>query len=608
MKTVLLLFALVVGSGNVWAADPEFEFNLNELYQNGTKVTTKTVISESNGTLTFTDKDENFTILLTRNSGNQPGFYTGSGYFRFYSSDTFKLTAASGITIKKVVISPNGSSFSLSDLDGLDKSKKTWTGSASEVTFTGAGTNKWDKITITYTSSGSNPSISADNVGIAYNATAGSISYTINNAVTGGALTAAKTSDSDWLTVGAVSASAVAFTTSVNTGAARTATVRLTYTYDTDKIVTKDVAITQSKAIGTYALATSITSGKHYIIVGKNGSDYVAMGYDKGSNRDAVDVEISSGTITGAEAVYDFIIYGPDACGRYTIYDETKDKEGYLYAAGSGNNYLKTHEVNNIDGKWSIDIDSKTGVASVVADGSSNRNVMQYNSGSSLFSCYSSDSQSDVYLYERNDDTPVATTTSVNLNGSGYATFATTTALDFIDAEKASFSAWQITGVSGSTITFEQITSHLRAGAGILLKGTANATINLNILPFSGGALSGNKLVGITTATTVDADTYYGLSGNQFKKVNAGTVPAGKALLPASEVAGARELTFVFEDATGIKHIEKVNADINGFYNLNGQKVLNPTNGLIALIGVITVFVSEQPVATNQENNILLLT
>ena len=179
----------------------------------------------------------------------------------------------------------------------------------------------------------------------------------------------------------------------------------------------------------------------------------------------------------------------------------------------------------------------------------------------------------------------MATTTSVKLNGSGYATFATTTALDFQDADDATFSAWEITAISGSTITFNQIKKHVAAGKGILLKGTAGATVNLNIMPAGGDALSSNKLVGITEATAVAADTYYGLSGDTFKKVNAGKVPAGKALLPASEVAGARELTFVFDEATGIKQVETSKSIIEGIYNLNGQKVQNPTKGLYIMNG-----------------------
>ena len=96
--------------------------------------------------------------------------------------------------------------------------------------------------------------------------------------------------------------------------------------------------------------------------------------------------------------------------------------------------------------------------------------------------------------------------------------------------------------------------------------------------------LDGNLLYGTTAPTYVAADEYYGLSGNKFVKVNAGTVPAGKALLPATAIpAGARELKLVFEDentTTGIRTIE--NAEMrteNAVYDLQGRKVTKPVKG-----------------------------
>ena len=68
-------------------------------------------------------------------------------------------------------------------------------------------------------------------------------------------------------------------------------------------------------------------------------------------------------------------------------------------------------------------------------------------------------------------------------------------------------------------------------------------------------------------------------------KVGAGTIKAGKALLPATEVSGARELTFVFDDATGIKQVESSKMNVEDIYNLNGQKVQNPTKGLYIMNG-----------------------
>ncbi|MBR4391936.1 MAG: T9SS type A sorting domain-containing protein [Bacteroidales bacterium] len=94
------------------------------------------------------------------------------------------------------------------------------------------------------------PSITAANVDIEYNATSGSITYTINNGVEGGALTA--TTESEWLTLPNTFTSPIEFTCTANeAGTARTATVTLTYTYNRET-VTKDVTVTQAAAPVVY--------------------------------------------------------------------------------------------------------------------------------------------------------------------------------------------------------------------------------------------------------------------------------------------------------------------------------------------------------------------
>ena len=334
--------------------------------------------------------------------------------------------------------------------------------------------------------------------------------------------------------------------------------------------------------VQTYSLVTDVNDivpGKHYIIASGTNGSVKAIGAQSTNNRTAVSVTATSGIIPETDGVYEFVIYGPDADGYYTIYDETNTK--YLYAASSSSNYLKTQGTNDAEGKWNISI-ANSGSATVKAQGSNTRNWMRNNGD--IFSCYGS-GQSDIYLYVKDGDTPVATTTSVKLNAYGYATFASTSALDFLDADAdgVEYSAWQITGVTNNEIAFSQITSSIAAGKGILLKGTPNATINLNILPVGGAALSSNKLTGITTATAIEADTYYGLSGNKFVKVNAGTVKAGKALLPANEIPStARELQFVFEDeTTAIRGIENGQLRMeNSFFDLQGRKIAKPTKGL----------------------------
>ena len=172
------------------------------------------------------------------------------------------------------------------------------------------------------------------------------------------------------------------------------------------------------------------------------------------------------------------------------------------------------------------------------------------------------------------------------LNAAGYATFASAYPVDFSDDSE--FSAWQITGINGNAITFSQITGTVAAGTGVLLKGTASSTINIPVAASGTDISATNKLTGITTATEVTADEYYGLKGNKFVQVNAGTVKAGKALLPASAITNAaRELTFVFEgETTGIRGIE--NSELrneNSFFDLQGRKIAQPKKGLYIMNG-----------------------
>ena len=74
--------------------------------------------------------------------------------------------------------------------------------------------------------------------------------------------------------------------------------------------------------------------------------------------------------------------------------------DGYLYAASSSSNNLKTQDDINGNASWAISISGN--VASIVAQGTNTRNVMQYNQSSELFACYGSASQTSLALYKEN--------------------------------------------------------------------------------------------------------------------------------------------------------------------------------------------------------------
>lgn len=90
-----------------------------------------------------------------------------------------------------------------------------------------------------------------------------------------------------------------------------------------------------------------------------------------------------------------------------TIEDGTKDGtvafnvgNGYLYAASSGSNWLRTEDDLSDNSSWDVTI-GDDGVATIVAQGTNTRNTIQYNQSSSLFACYGSASQKAVSIYKR---------------------------------------------------------------------------------------------------------------------------------------------------------------------------------------------------------------
>ena len=172
-----------------------------------------------------------------------------------------------------------------------------------------------------------------------------------------------------------------------------------------------------------------------------------------------------------------------------------------------------------------------------------------------------------------------AATLTKTLNDYGYASYCSEYPLDFSDYESAGYSAWQVTGVSGETITFAQVTGTVKGGTGLILKGEPNETITLNSAA-STTTLDDNLLVGTIVNTYAETGQYFGLKGKAFVPVAESTVPAGKALLPAYLIDNneVKVLNFVFEDeATGISLMEDGRSQMEDgvIYNLAGQRLDN---------------------------------
>ena len=188
--------------------------------------------------------------------------------------------------------------------------------------------------------------------------------------------------------------------------------------------------------------------------------------------------------------------------------------------------------------------------------------------------------------------TKPATNPSVTLSATGYASYCNEYPLDFTTT--TSYKAYYVSDVTETTVTFSQITGKIKGGQGIILYGTPNISCELTYCE-SDNELSGNMLVGTlapTAITTVSGDyTNFALSGGKFKKINNGTLPANKAYLPiltANLPSSAPEFSIVFEDGntTGVNDVRRNTEEGRGeFYNLNGQRVANPTKGLYIVNG-----------------------
>ncbi|MGI6735016.1 MAG: hypothetical protein ACOX3C_02370 [Bacilli bacterium] len=132
-----------------------------------------------------------------------------------------------------------------------------------------------------------------------------------------------------------------------------------------------------------------------------------------------------SGTIKNSDNFTKIVLEVGVVVGTYAFKAVSTDANTngkYLYAASSTNNELKLETTKTINSSWKITYSG--GYTSIVAIGSSNRNVLRFSKTYSTFSCYTPSSESPVDLYldaDRVDHTLAATiVASEIMSGLGY--------------------------------------------------------------------------------------------------------------------------------------------------------------------------------------------
>ena len=148
----------------------------------------------------------------------------------------------------------------------------------------------------------------------------------------------------------------------------------------------------------TATLVTDVSALKagDQILIVANGYDYAISTTQNTSNRGQASVTKSGSSLTYGSDAQIITLETGSVSGTFAF----NTGSGYLYAASSSANNLKTTSTLSNNASWAISIDS-AGVASIVASGTYTRNVMRYNATSKLFSCYAAtNSQKDLSIYK----------------------------------------------------------------------------------------------------------------------------------------------------------------------------------------------------------------
>lgn len=203
-----------------------------------------------------------------------------------------------------------------------------------------------------------------------------------------------------------------------------------------------------------------------------------------------------------------------------------------------------------------------------------------------------------VYCWRRNGKSTNVTSITITrpeaistLAGRNYATTVTTSQLDFGSTD--GITAYIATGLNagGTAVELTEV-SVVPAGTPIIVKTeTQGATVNVPVTTSAADDVSGNKLVagdGTTEWNGTSGYDYYYLASDQFHKATSGTLQSGKAYLKVAAGGGAPSLSIMTSDidgkATAIEGVKAVKTD-GVYYNLNGQRVAQPTKGLYIVNG-----------------------
>ena len=325
--------------------------------------------------------------------------------------------------------------------------------------------------------------------------------------------------------------------------------------------------------------ALSLSDGDHIIIAGSVSEEAAkALSTTQNTNnRGETDVTVISNSIHfPSSSVQVITLEGSTSAWYFNV------GGGYLYAASSTNNNMKTQVGKDKNSKATITI-ANDGKATIVFKGDYTHNQMKHNASNGLFSCYLSTSNQDAIHIYRYADIP---SYDVTIGSSGYKTLISAVSSTLPEG----LTAYKAVNAGDGKIQMTPVAS-IKAGSAYVLKGvTGNYTLTITDSPEEP---TGNILE-VSTETTgngvyVLAD---GSNGIGFYKWMGGSLGAGRAIVPASAVTGGAHefLGFDFDEtneSTAVNEVTNTNIfnETNEFIDLQGRRIAQPTKGLYFVNG-----------------------
>ena len=254
----------------------------------------------------------------------------------------------------------------------------------------------------------------------------------------------------------------------------------------------------------------------------------------------------------------------------------------YIGVSSNSNGLKQTDNANTYMNAFSIDDDGNAVISAVFSESTM---TMKYNSSSNqLRFRYYKSGQQDIQLYKYVEGVE-ENTFDVTVGAAGWRTIVTSANATL----PSGITAYIVTNSTSNSAKLTEKTS-LKANTPYLLEATPGTyTLTVTDNPEE----PTNNLLQISNASTTNGVYVLGnVGGVGFYKWTGGLLGAGRVYLPAPDPEAREFLSFDFEgETTAISEVRGLKSDVRcEFYNLNGQRVAQPTKGLYIVNGKKVMF------------------